>query len=103
MKILQAAQDIPDREFDLNHPGSFKQMTKEQRRLYLRFRRAQKNQTCACGNAMSMMKWGEPCCAKCDAIERQQDQHESRRERAKNRHTMEYRLCLSTREVISVL
>jgi hypothetical protein len=53
-------------------PG-FKNMTKLERRVYLRAYRARKNKQCACGNPASMMKWGEPVCTRCNAMEVRRD------------------------------
>ena len=64
-------------------PG-FKNMTKSERRLYLRAYRLRKGKLCDCGNPATMMKWGEPVCERCNELERRQEIQE-RRERVDSR------------------
>ena len=71
-------------------PG-FKNMTLDERRDYQRaYRKLRKK--CACGRLATMMKWGEPVCERCHALENERDRKEQRREVAKD--FSEYQLCL---------
>jgi hypothetical protein len=54
-------------------------MTRTERREYLRAYRARKGKLCACGNAATMMKWGEPVCDRCNEMENRRDVLETTR------------------------
>jgi hypothetical protein len=58
--------------------AGFKNMTKAQRREYLRAYRKRKGKTCDCGSAATLMKWGEPVCARCNELENRRDVQERR-------------------------
>jgi hypothetical protein len=60
--------------------AGFKNMSKTERRDYLRAYRKRKGKTCDCGNPATMMKWGEPVCARCNELENRRDVQETARE-----------------------
>ena len=60
--------------------AGFKNMTKTERREYLRAYRARKGKLCDCGNPATMMKWGEPVCARCNEMERRREIKEQYRD-----------------------
>jgi hypothetical protein len=71
-------------------PG-FKNMTREERRDYLRaYRKRWKK--CACGRLATLLKWGERVCERCNALENERDKKESHRKVGGG--LSEYRLCL---------
>jgi hypothetical protein len=71
-------------------PG-FKNMTKTERRDYLRAWRARQGKKCACGRPTTLTKWGQPVCIRCNTLENAQDLKERYRERAGG--FSEYQLC----------
>lgn len=60
--------------------AGFKNMTKLERRDYLRAYRARKGKECDCGRPADLMKWGEPVCWRCNQLENRRDLITERRE-----------------------